>query len=164
MAMHKENESIYLFIIEEEYKRNKTNQNAHEDLLGKAELSILTEQNHASVLQELEKMHPTCEVIQEPKRRQRPKRHKQTVPTQIAEPPNTPDDLDLLESCPKNKSRRKRTARTKTRPINNTQLLYNKLIEETEKKKTAINNLKTEINRCKELTQSLESSSTISVL
>jgi hypothetical protein len=162
--MYKENESIYLFIIEEEYKRNKRNQDAHEDLLGKAKLPILTEQNHAAVLQELEKMHPTYEVIQEPKRRQRPKRHKQTVPTQIAEPPNTPDDLDLLESCPKNKSRRKRTARTKIRPINNTQQLYNKLIEEIEKKKTAINNLKTEINRCKELTQALESSSTISVL
>ena len=75
--MNKENESIYVFIIEEEYKRNKTNQNAHEDLLGKAELPILITQNHASIIIELEKMHPTYEVIEESKRRQRPKRPKQ---------------------------------------------------------------------------------------
>ena len=141
MAMYQKNESIFLFIIEEEYKRNKTNQNAHEDLLGKAELPILITQNHASVIIELEKMHPTYEVIQEPKRRQRPKRPKQIDPLQIAEPPNTPDGLDVLESCPKNENRKTKTARTKTRPTNNKTTPPKQTRRGNKKKKTAINNL-----------------------
>ena len=60
--VHKENESIFLFIIEEEYKRNKRKQNAYEELLGRAELPTLTTQNHASVILELEKMHPNYKV------------------------------------------------------------------------------------------------------
>lgn len=157
--MNKENESIYVFIIEEEYKRNKTKQNASEDSLKKPEPPTLTTQNHEAVIQELEKMHPNYKVIQKPKPRRTLKRPKQIESPQIAEPPNAPADLDLLESFKKMKTEEQELLEQKQNLLTTIQNLHNKLIEEINKKKTAINNLKTEIpelqNKCKKLAQAL---------
>ena len=61
----RENKSIYLFIIEEEYKRNKAKRNSDEGFFKKTEPPTLIT-NHPAVIQELENMHPNYKVIQDP--------------------------------------------------------------------------------------------------
>ncbi len=164
----KENESIYLFIIEEEYKRNKAKQNADEGFLKKPEPPTLITQNHAAVILELENMHPNYKVIQEPKPRRTLKRPKQIESPQIAESSNAPGDLDIFESFQKMKTEEQELLEQKQKLLTTIQTLHDKLIEEIIKKKTAINNLKTEVlelqNKCKELAQALEFPQTISRL
>ncbi|MGD0643874.1 MAG: hypothetical protein ABSA75_03105 [Candidatus Bathyarchaeia archaeon] len=161
MATNEENESIYLFIIEEEYKRNKRkrNGNAHVDISGKAELPTLPKRNHASVIRQLKKMHPNFEMIQESESLQTPKEPKQMARPQIVKSSNAAEDLDLLASFPKMKTEEQELLAQKQDLLTIEQDLQNKLVEEIEKKKTAINNLKTEIlnlqNRCKEIAQAL---------
>lgn len=158
--MRKENENIHLFIIEEEYKRNRRKQNANHDYLGKAEPPMLNKQNHESVILELEKMHSNFEVTQENESLQTPERTEQIETQQIAEPPNVISDLDLLASLQRMKTEEQQLLENKQRLLAEEQNLHNKLVKEIDKKKTAINNLKLEmsdlINRCKELSQALE--------
>jgi peptidoglycan hydrolase CwlO-like protein len=157
--MNKENESIYLFIIEEEYKRNKAKQNPNDDLLKKPEPPALTTQNHEAVIQELAKMHPDYKVIQEPKPRRTVKRHKQIEPPQIAGLSNVPEGLELLESFQKMETEEQELLEQKQNLLTTIQNLHNKLIEEIDRKKTAINNLQTEIpelqNKCKKIAEAL---------
>jgi len=157
--MNKENENIHLFIIEEEYKRNKAKQKGNDDLLKKPEPLALSTQNHEAVIQELEKMHPNYKVIEEPKARRTVKRRKQVESPQIAESSNTPDILELLESFQKMKTEEQELLEQKQNLLTTIQNLHNKLIEEIDRKKTAINNLKTEIpelqNKYKKIAQAL---------
>ncbi len=85
---------------------------------------------------------------------------KQIDPSQIiAEPLNTPDDLDLLASFQKMKREEEELLEQKQGLLTKAQGLQSKLTEEIEKKKTAIKDLKSEIpglqNKCKELAQAL---------
>jgi hypothetical protein len=77
----------------------------------------------------------------------------------IAEPPNTTDNLDLLASFQKMKTEEQELLAQKQDLLTIEQNLLSKLVEEIDKKKMAINNLKTEIpdlqNRCKEIAQAL---------
>jgi vacuolar-type H+-ATPase subunit I/STV1 len=164
----KENESIYLFIIEEEYKRNKAKQNADADSLKKPEPPPLITQDHADVILELENMHPSYKVFQEPKPRRTLKRPKQIESPQVAEPSNAPNALDLFGSFQKMKTEEQELLEQKQELLTTIQALHDKLTEEINKEKTVVNNLKTEIadlqNRCKKLAQTLESPQTISML
>jgi hypothetical protein len=158
--MRKENENIHLFIVEEEYTRAKTKQNARNDFLRKAEPPMLNKQNHASVILELEKMHSSFEVNQEHESLQKPEGTKQIDPLQFQDSPNSINDLDLLASLQKLKTEEQELLEQKQRLLATEQNLHSKLVKEIDKRKTAINNLKSEIpdllNRCKELAQALE--------
>ena len=86
-------------------------------------------------------------------------RSQQTDSLQIAGSPNTINDLDLLASLQKMKTEEQALLEQKQRLLATEQNLHSKLIKEMDKKKTAINSLRTEIieriNRCDKLSQAL---------
>ena len=157
--MRKENENINIFIIEEEYRRSKTKQNTHDNFLRKAEPLILNKQSHESVILELTKMHSNLEANQEYETLRAPESTKQIDPLQIADPSNSINDLDLLASLQKMKTEEQVLQEQKQRLLSTEQNLHSKLLKEMDKKKTAINALRTEIpgllNRCEELSHAL---------
>ncbi len=159
MIMGKENENINIFIIEDDYRRSKAKQNAHDDLSRKPEPIILNKQNHESVIQELEKMHSNFEAGQEPESLQETEVTKQINPSQIADSPSSINDLELLASLQEMKTEEQELLKQKQRLLSREQDLRNRLVKELDRKKTTINNLKTEIpaitNRCKGLSQVL---------
>jgi exonuclease VII large subunit len=79
---------------------------------------------------------------------------------QLIDSSNSTNNLDLLASLQKMKKEEQELQEQKQRLLTTEQTLHSKLIKEIDKKKTAINNLKTEIpdilNRCKELSQALD--------
>jgi hypothetical protein len=79
---------------------------------------------------------------------------------QFQDSPNSISDLDLLVSLQKLKTEEQELLEQKQRLLTTEQNLHCKLVKEIDKKKTAINNLKSEIpdllDRCKELAQALE--------
>jgi hypothetical protein len=87
-------------------------------------------------------------------------RSHQTDPLKFAEPSNSTNGLDLVASFQKMKKEEQELLEQKQRLVATEQNLHGKLVKEMEKKKTAINNAKTEIqdraNRCKELSRALE--------
>jgi quinolinate synthase len=87
-------------------------------------------------------------------------RYRQTDPLKFAEPSNSINGLDLVASLQKMKKEEQELLEQKQRLVATEQNLQGKLFKEVEKKKTAINNVKTEIldrvNRCKELSRALE--------
>ena len=86
-------------------------------------------------------------------------RSQQIDALQIAESPNSINDLDLLASLQKMKTEEQALLEQKQRLVATEQNLHNKLVKEMERKKIAIKSLKTEIlghiNRCEELSQVL---------
>ena len=158
--MPKENENIHVFIVEEEYRRCKKKQGTHDDSLEKTEPITFDKQNHESVLLELENMHSNFEVNQENETLRAPDGTNQIDPLQISESTNSINDLDLLAILRKMITEEQTLLEQKQRLLEEGQDLYSKLVKEVEKKKTAINNLKTEIpsilNRNKEISQTLE--------
>jgi hypothetical protein len=78
---------------------------------------------------------------------------------QFQDSPNSISDLDLLVSLQKLKTEEQELLEQKQRLLTTEQNLHSKLVKEIDKKKTAINNLKSEIpdllDRCKELAQTL---------
>ncbi len=78
---------------------------------------------------------------------------------QFQESSNSINDLDLLPSLQRMKAEEQQLLENKQLLLVEEQNLRSKIVKEIDKKKTAINNLKTEIsdllNRCKELSQAL---------
>ena len=72
---------------------------------------------------------------------------------------NSINDLDLLASLQKMKTEEQALLEQKQRLLSTEQNLHTKLVKEMDKKKTAINNLRSEIidriNRCDKLSQAL---------
>ena len=157
--MRKENENINIFIVEEEYRRSKTKQNTQDNFLRKAEPLILNKQSHESVILELKKMHSNFEANQEHETLRAPEGTKQIDPLQIADSSNSINDLDLVASLQKMKTEEQALLEQKQRLLATEQNLHTKLVKEMDKKKTNINNLRTEIidriNRCDKLSQAL---------
>jgi hypothetical protein len=157
--MGKENENIHVFMVEEEYRRRKIKQNAN-NFLRKAEPLILDQQNHESVIQELKKQHSNFEVNQEDETLRAPQVAKLIDTLQIAESPNSINDLDLLTSLQKMKTEEQALLEQKQRLVATEQNLHNKLVKEIERKKTTIANLTSEItdlqNRTKQLEEALD--------
>ena len=157
--MGKENENIHVFIVEEEYRKKKIKQNTNDNFLRKAEPLILDQQNHESVIQELRKQHSNFEVNQEDETLRAPQVPKQIDTLQIAESPNSINDLDLLTSLQKMKTEEQALIEQKQRLVATEQNLHNKLVKEMERKKTTIANLISEItdlqNRTKQLEEAL---------
>ena len=157
--MGKENENIHVFIVEEEYRKRKIKQNANDNFLRKAESLILDQQNHESVILELRKQHSNFEVIQEDETLRAHQGAKQIDALQIAESPNSINDLDLLASLQKMKTEEQALLEQKQRLVATEQNLHNKLVKEIESKRATIANLISEItdlqNRTKQLGEAL---------
>ena len=162
--MKKENENIHLFIIEQEYKRNNAKQNDNEGFLRKAETPMLTKQNDASVIQKLHEMHPNFAVIEEPESLQTTEEPEQVDRPLVEEPKEAPDVLHLLTSLQKMRAEEQELLETKEDLLAKERDLQSKLVKEIDKKKIAIDVLKSEVqnleNRCKEMAQALGSPST----
>lgn len=79
---------------------------------------------------------------------------------QFQESSNSINDLDLLASLQRMNAEEQQLLENKQRLLAEEQNLRSKLVKKIDKKKAAINNLKTEIpdliNRCRELSQALE--------
>jgi len=157
--MPKENENIHLFILEDEYKRNKTKQNDHVDLLGEALSPELSKQNNASVFQELEKMHPSFEICLESELPQKTVDPHQTDHSQIADTAGTTEDMRLLMALQKIKTEEKVLLVEKQQLLAMEKDLQNKIVEEIQKKRTDLDDLKAEISeiegRCKKISEAL---------
>ena len=157
--LRKKNENIHLFVIDEEYERNKEIQTDSDNFLRKAEPPMLTKQNHSNIIIGLEKMHPNFEVDQEDESLQTYEGPKQIGPLQISKSSSAINDLNLLASLQKMKTEEQELIEQKQRLLTTEQNLHNKLVKEIDKKKTVITNLKSEItdllNKCKELEQAL---------
>jgi hypothetical protein len=157
--MVKENENIHIFIVEEEYRKRKIKQNANDNFLRKAESLILDQKNHESVILELKKQHSNFEVNQEDETLPSTQGAKQIEGLQIAESPNSSNDLDLLVSLQKMKTEEQALLEQKQRLVATEQNLHNKLVKEMEKRKATIANLISEItdlqNRTKQIGEEL---------
>jgi vacuolar-type H+-ATPase subunit I/STV1 len=157
--MKKENENIHLFMIEQEYKRSKAKQNGDEGFLRKAETPMLTKQNHASVIQELQGMHPNFGAIEEPELLQTTEEPEQVDRPQVEEQQDAPEVLDLLASLQKMRTEEQQLLETKEDLLATERDLQSRLVKEIDKKRKAIDDLKSEIpaiqNRCKQLGQVL---------
>ena len=157
--MPKENENIHLFILEEEYKRSKAKQNNHGDVLGEALPPELIKKNNASVFQELERMHSNFETCQEPELVQIPEEPQQADRSQISEMVGTTEDLKVLMILEKIKSEEKELLKEKQELLAMEKDLQNKVVEEIQKKRLDLDDLKSEISdiqgRCKELSEAL---------
>ena len=143
--MRKENENIHVFIVKEEYRRSKMMQNANNSLIEKAEPIILNQQNHESVIKELEKMHSDFKGNQEDQTLQTTDHSQQVDPLQISEVPNSTGDLDLLTSLQSLKAEELALIEQKQRLIAREQNLYSELVKKIEKKKLTIANLASEV-------------------
>ena len=160
--MKKENENIHLFIIEQEYKRKKAEQNGQDGSSKEAE-PILTEQINPAVIQKLEEMHPKLAETEVPESVQPTEEPGQVKSPQIEESTISPDILDLLASFRKMRSEEQELLETKEELLAKERDLQSKLAKEIEKKKIAIDVLKSEVqnleDRCKEMSQILGSPS-----
>ena len=112
---------------------------------------------------EADKMTPIPILKTNPQKLETPQttdRSRQTDPLKFTEPSNSINGLDLVASLQKMKKEEQELLEQKQRLVATEQNLHDKLVKEMEKKKTAINNAKTEIldraNRCKELSRALE--------
>ncbi|HUK85674.1 MAG TPA: hypothetical protein VLU95_07415 [Candidatus Acidoferrum sp.] len=143
--MRKENENIHIFIIEEEYRRSKKKQNTPDKFLKKAEPLILNRQSHDATILELRKLHSNFEAFQEQEAVQAPERTKEIESLKIADSSKVINDLDVLWSPEKMKTEEQALVERNQRSLLTEQNLHSKLVKEMDKKRTAINNLKTEI-------------------
>jgi len=131
--MSKENENINLFVIEEDYRRRKTNQNCNDYCSGKAVAPILTE----SVIEKFEEMHLDFESAKD---------SEQTESPQFAESSDYPDSQDLLESFQKVNAEELKLLEIKQNLLKTQKDLQNSLVNEIDKKKKTIANLTIEIS------------------
>jgi hypothetical protein len=159
MAMPKENENIHLYIIEQEYKRNKAQQNASDSSSKEAEKLMLTEKINPAAVRKLGKMHPKFAVIKAAEAVQPTEELGQVKGPQIEEAINTPEILDLLASFQKMRTEEQELLETKEDLLAKRRDLQGKLVKEIDKKKVAIDVLKSEVqnleNQCKEMAQAL---------
>jgi hypothetical protein len=157
--MAKENENIHIFIVEEEYRKKKIKQNTNDSFLRKAEPLLLDQQNHESAILELKKQHSNFEVNQEDETLPSTQGAKQLDGLQLAESPNSSNDLDLLVSLQKMKTEEQALLEQKQRLVATEQSLHNKLVKEMERRKATIANLISEItdlqNRTKQIGEEL---------
>jgi len=155
----KENQDIHLFIIEQEYKRKKAEQNVQDGSSKESEKPVLTEEINPAVIQKLEEMHPKFAATEVPEPVQPTEEPGQVKSAQIEESTISPDILELLASLQKMSTEERELLEAKEDLLAKERDLRSKLVEEIEKKKIAIDVLKSEIenleNRCKEVSQAL---------
>jgi len=144
--MSNENENINLFVIEEDYRRKKPNQNCNDYCSGKAVAPILTE----SVIEKFEGMHMAFEFSENSEK---------TDAKQFAQSTNYPDSLELLESLQKVNTKEYKLLEIKQNLLQIQKTLDNNLVNEIDKKKKTIANLTIEIsalqNKCQQLSKAL---------
>jgi hypothetical protein len=159
MPKEKQNEDIHLFIIEQEYKRKKKEQNVHGGSAKEAEKQSLTGQINPSVVQKLEEMHPKFAATEVPEPVQPTEEVGQVKGPQIEESINTPEILDLIASFQKMRTEEQELLETKEDLLAKRRDLQGKLAKEIDKKKIAIDVLKSEVqnleNQCNEMAQAL---------
>jgi hypothetical protein len=157
--MSEENENIHLYIIEQEYKRNKAEQNAQDGSSSEeAKKRALTEKINPAAIRKLKKMHPKFKVIEAREAVQRTEELGQVKGPQIEES-IAPDILDLLASFQEMRTEERELLETKEDLLAKKRDLQSKLVEEIGKKKIAIDVLKSEVqslqDQCKEIAQAL---------
>jgi len=137
--MKKENENIFLHIINENYKTCKQKQSECCDVTGKAILFTELEQTDASVLEQLRKMHGDFSDG----------------------PLNSLDDIELYSPYQKITTEKQELLNRKQDPLLKAQDLQKRLLKEIGKKKEEIKALRIEIsvlqNKCEEISQGLQS-------
>lgn len=157
--MRKENENINIFIIEEDYRRSKTKQNAHGNFLRKTEPLVFDTQNHESVIKELEKMHSDFEENQELELLPPTEGTRQIETLQIVVSSDPINDLDILASFQEMKTEEQELLEQKQLLLAREQDLHSKLVEAIDKKKADLQDLRNEIqdlhSRCEDLSQKL---------
>ena len=157
--MSKENENIHLHIIEQEYKRNKAEQDAQASSSKEAKVPVLTEKINPAAILELEKMHLKFKVTEGPEPVQPTEELRQVKGPQIEES-IPPDILDLLASFQKMRTEEQELLETKEDLLAKKRDLQSKLVEEIGKKKIAIDVLKSEVqnlqNQCSEIAHALD--------
>ncbi|HMK94095.1 MAG TPA: hypothetical protein VK536_01720 [Candidatus Limnocylindrales bacterium] len=155
--MKKENENIHLFIIEQEYERNRAKQNDAEGFSGKAETPILSKQNNASVIRKLKDTHSNFAAIEEPESLQATDEPEQVDGPQAEASRDPPDFVNLLASLRKMRTEEQQLLEVKRDLLATERRLHSKLIAEIDEKKEAIDELRSEIlaseNICKQIGQ-----------
>ena len=144
--MSKENQNINLFVIEEDYRRKKTNQSCNDFCSGKAVAPILTKTD----IDKFEDMHMDFELSED---------DQQISPQQPIESTDYPDSPELLDSLQKMNEEEKKLNEIKMNLLETQLELQNTLINEIDKKKKTIAHLSTEIstlqNDCQLLSEAL---------
>ena len=157
MPKEKENQNIHLYIIEQEYERNKAEQNAYDSSSKETEKPMLTKKINRAAIRKLEKMHPKFAVTKAPV--QPAEELGRVISPQIERATNAPDVLDLVASFQKMRTEEQELLEARKDLSSRERDLQDKLAKEIEKKKIAIDVLKSEIqnleNRCKEMAQAL---------
>ena len=158
--MKKENENIHLFIIQEEYKRNKPKQNRDAECLsGKKETPIFNSQNDAAIIRKLAEMHSNPAVIEDPEPIQTDEEPEQVSNPQIGKLPDAPNLSDLLASFQRMKTERQGLLQTKQSIVTTERDLEVKLAKELDKTQMEIDELKSEIpyleRTCREMAEAL---------
>ena len=154
--MNRENENIHLHIIEEDYNSKKKKQKQRFGISEKAESPAELLQNHESAFKQLERMHTNFAV----------EWLQTTEETRQTDHPNTDEPLDALNISQmfsflqKMKSEEQELIEQKQDLLKKQQELRSLLIQEIDKKKKTIQELKSEVSdlqkTCKEISQALE--------
>ena len=157
--MKKENENIFLHIINEDYKTNKQKQSERCDVSGKAiELTEL-EQKDASAIKQLRKMHRDFAVTKEPEWQEPTDKLNQTKQQDSHKLMSSLDVSELYASYQEIKSEEQELIDRKKDLLAMEQDLRKTLLKEIGKKKKAIKVLHIEIsalqNTCREISQEL---------
>jgi len=159
MPKEKENQNIHLYIIEQEYERNKAEQNAYDSSSKETEKPMLTKKINRAAIRKLEKMHPKFAVAKPPEPVQPAEELGRVISPQIEKATRAPDVLDLVASFQKMRTEEQELLEAREDLSARERDLQDKLAKEIEKKKIAIDVLKSEIqnleNRCKEMAQAL---------
>ena len=137
--MKKENETIYLHIISEDYKTKEQKQNEHCDVSGKTIQLTELQKKDASVIKQLRKMHRGFAATKEPM--------------------NLLDVSDLYASYQKIKTEEQELLVRKQDLLKMERYLRRRLLKEINKKTKTIETLHQEIlalqNTCREISQEL---------
>ena len=149
--MGKENENIFLHIIDENYKRNKTQQKINETYLRETQQPADPRQIPSSIILELKRMSTKLQSPQTPENPQ------QIDPKQTAETSKKNINSEFLPLLQRIKTEKQELIKQKQTLMEIKQELQSRLAKEIQTRNITINTLKSEISNlkdeCKELTQ-----------
>ena len=162
--MGKENENIHLHIIEEDYDSKKKKQKQRFDISEKAEPIVQLLRHHKSVVKQLERMHTNSAVIAELEQPQTTEEAQQIGQPNTEEPLDATSTSEIFSILQEMKSEEQELIEQKQGLLKKQQELRSLLIQEIDKKKKTIQELKSEVTAlqktCTEISQALERSAT----
>lgn len=166
--MTKENENIFLHIIKEDYKRKEKEQNDLKDFEKEAKSPILIEHMGKSAIEKLKELWEDSAVTVEGKSVQKAEKPMEKDQLQVKEEKDqvqvevSTDKKNVLDSLASLQTEEQKLLEKKENLLGIEEALKSKLVEEINRKKTAIIALKSEIstlqNGCNQLEQIIKSS------